>query len=74
MQKDDRQRPARAKLDDMQPRAGDVDHPALRGMGALHQRGAGHGDQRQGRQRRQHDQQEHREDPDDGHGKTTDMT
>ena len=54
MQHHDRRtgRIARADIDDVERRAGDLDHPALRGIGALHGKNTGLRDQRQDRQRR----------------------
>ena len=43
---------ARADIDDMERRARDLDHPALRRIGALQRQNAGLRDQRQHRQRR----------------------
>ena len=49
---------ARADIDDMKGRAGNLDHPALGGMGPLRQPNPGLRDQRQDRQRR-HDNRYH---------------
>ena len=57
MQHHDRQagRVARPDIDDVERAAGNLDHAALRRVGALHEQHAGLRDQRQHRQRRHHD-------------------
>jgi hypothetical protein len=62
---------ARPDIDDMEFRAGDLDHPALRRIGALQGDHTGLRDQRQGSQRRHDNHERHSQCPDLWHQQAT---